>query len=160
MNELTPRGQRVSEVVVEVFRENGLLLRAGDALCAPVGLTSARWQVMGIIEHGPASVAQIARTMGLTRQSVRETAGALVRDGLAVLAPNPQHRTARLLAVTERGAAVMRKLAGVQARWANAIGARCSKAEIEALLAGLRRLGERVEAAPPLGARLPGRRAK
>jgi len=158
MGELTPRGLRFSEIVVEIFRDNGLLLQAGDALCLPLGLTSARWQVMGIIEHGPASVAQVARAMGLSRQSVRETAGALVRDGLAVFTPNPQHRTARLLSVTARGAETMRRLAGVQARWANAIGARASKSELDAMLAGLRRLGELVQSAGPDGAPARGRR--
>ena len=36
-------------LVIEVFRLNGDLLAAGDALVGDLGLTSARWQVLGAI---------------------------------------------------------------------------------------------------------------
>ena len=61
----------VTELVLETFRLNGQLLAAGDALVAKVGLTSARWQVLGAIalSAAPLPVAHIARNMGLTRQA-------------------------------------------------------------------------------------------
>ena len=71
---LSRGGQTFSELLVEVFRVNGLLLAAGDDLARPAGLTSARWQVLGVVDHGPVTVAQVARIMGLTRQSVRWSA--------------------------------------------------------------------------------------
>ena len=46
--------------------------------------SSARWQVLGIVEHGPSPVAHIARTMGLTRQGVQGIADILTRDGYNV----------------------------------------------------------------------------
>ena len=36
-----------TELVLDVFRLNGLLLAAGDHLTAGEGLTAARWQVLG-----------------------------------------------------------------------------------------------------------------
>jgi hypothetical protein len=61
----------VSDLSVEVFRLNGELLAAGDALVAELGLTSARWQVLGAIALSPAPlpIAHVARNMGLRRAS-------------------------------------------------------------------------------------------
>src|SRR5688572_11474883 len=92
-----------SEIVIEVFRVNGLALAAGDRLARPAELSSARWQVLGVVDHGPATVASVARTMGLTRQSVQLTANALVESGHVELVDNPDHRTARLIAITAAG---------------------------------------------------------
>ena len=39
----------LTALIVEVFRLNGCLLEAGDSLVGDVGLTSARWQVLGAI---------------------------------------------------------------------------------------------------------------
>lgn len=142
---LSPRGLEFSELLVEVFRVNGLLLAAGDALARPSGLTSARWQVLGVVDHEPSTIAQVARTMGLTRQSVRETADALVRDGLIEFRENPAHRRARLMVLTEPGRAALREVEERQASWANGVGDRLPLAELRAAVATLRDLGDLLE---------------
>jgi hypothetical protein len=80
----TAAGDAFSALVVQIFRLNGLLLSAGDALAEPAGQTSARWRVLAAVEDKPRSVAQIARAWGLARQSVQGVADVVVRDGLAV----------------------------------------------------------------------------
>lgn len=145
MTELSPSGWAFSELLVEVFRVNGLLLAAGDELARPAGLTSARWQVLGVVDHGPATVAQVARTMGLTRQSVQQTTDALVRDGLVALVPNPAHRRARLMTLTPEGRTALRYVEAEQAGWANAIAERLPRTELTACLAVLRDLGDLLE---------------
>jgi DNA-binding MarR family transcriptional regulator len=137
MNRLTRRGELFTEIVLEVFRLNRLLLDAGDELTAPVGLTSARWQVLGIVEHGPAPVAQNARTMGLTRQSVQETANGLEAEGFIEFAPNPRHRRARLLVMTPKGYAAMEVVARRHASWANELGDRHRAAPLEPVVSAL-----------------------
>lgn len=82
MTKLNPNGKAFTELVLEVFRLNGRLLEAGDRLTQPVGLSSARWQILGVVEHGPITVAHVARIMGLTRQSVQQTANSLEKEGL------------------------------------------------------------------------------
>jgi DNA-binding MarR family transcriptional regulator len=82
MSEPSANGSAFTELILDVFRLNGLLLEAGDRLTHPVGLSSARWQVLGVVEHQPTPVAHVARIMGLTRQSVQQTADALASDGL------------------------------------------------------------------------------
>jgi DNA-binding MarR family transcriptional regulator len=145
MTGLSPRGWTFSELLVEVFRVNGLLLAAGDELARPAGLTSARWQVLGVVDHGPATVAQVARAMGLTRQSVRQTADALVRDGLVELTDNPAHRRARLMALTPAGRAALRYVEERQASWASAIAERLPHTDLRAALAVLRDLADLLE---------------
>lgn len=142
---LSPPGQVFSALLVEVFRVNGLLLAAGDELARPAGLTSARWQVLGVVDHGPATVAHVARIMGLTRQSVQQTADALVRDELVALVPNPTDRRAKLMTLTPAGRTALRYVEERQAGWANTIAERLPPAELKACLAALRDLGDMLE---------------
>ncbi len=73
-------GEAATDVFCATFRAKTLLLEAGDRLGAPEGLTSARWQVLGAIAlaERPLTVPQIARRMGLTRQSVHAIVQRLV----------------------------------------------------------------------------------
>ncbi|GAA2139037.1 MarR family winged helix-turn-helix transcriptional regulator [Glycomyces algeriensis] len=143
--QLSPRGLAVSELAIEVFRANGALLAAGDALARPAGLTSARWQVLGVIDHAPATVADIARTMGLRRQSVQQTADALTADGLAAFTENPRHRRAKLLAPTEAGHRALAEVERAHADWADALAASLAPSQIEAATAALRALTTALE---------------
>src|SRR5580704_15137471 len=95
----------ITELVLETFRLNGRLLAAGDALVADLGLTSARWQVLGAVALSPVplSVAQIARNMGLTRQAVQRLTDEIEGDGLLRFAPNPHHQRAKLVLLTAKG---------------------------------------------------------
>jgi DNA-binding MarR family transcriptional regulator len=128
------RGEPLTELILEVFRFNGRLLQAGDALVADIGLTSARWQVLGAIALSPAPlpVAHIARNMGLTRQSVQRLANELAKDGLIRFAPNPHHDRAKLALLAEQGAAVYRKAMTRQAPWAAVLRSRLKAKDIEA----------------------------
>jgi DNA-binding MarR family transcriptional regulator len=111
-----------TRLVLLVFRLNGLLLDAGDRLAAPVGQTSARWQVMGVIDHEPLTVSAVARVMGLRRQSVQRTADLLAADGVAEYVDNPADRRARLLTLTPAGRRALRKIEHAQRRWAAELG--------------------------------------
>ena len=134
-----------SEIVIEVFRVNGLALAAGDRLARPAELSSARWQVLGVVDHGPATVASVARTMGLTRQSVQLTANALVESGLVELIDNPDHRTARLIAITAAGRRALRKVEARHAAWADRLGRQLGLPDLRTTLDGLRRVRAALE---------------
>lgn len=143
------RAQAFTELLLEVFRVNGLLLAAGDALTRPVGLTSARWQVLGVVEHGPVPVAHVARTMGLSRQSVQVTANGLKRDGFVTFAENPHHRRAKLLCLTDKGEEALVTLREQQALWAERIGSEHELADLERALETLRGLRGSLEGDVP-----------
>jgi DNA-binding MarR family transcriptional regulator len=137
-----------SRLALEVFRLNGALIEAGDAVVAPLGLTSARWQVLGAIaESGEAlTVAGIARSMGLARQSVQRVVDDLAAASLLRFAPNPHHRRARLVRFTERGAAAF---AEAGRRWlpvADALAAHLTPGEAERVVAALRAAREHLQA--------------
>ena len=134
------RAQAFTDLLLEVFRVNGLLLAAGDDLTRPVGLTSARWQVLGVAEHGPVPVSHVARTMGLSRQSVQITANGLARDDFVVFADNPHHRRAKLLRLTEKGERALLYVREQQALWAERIGSEHELADLQKTLETLRRL--------------------
>ena len=127
----TAAGEAFSEFVVHVFRLDGLLTAAGDALAAPVGQTSARWRVLAAVDPTPRTVAQIARAWGLARQSVQRVADVLERDRLVTYEDNPEHRRAKLLRLTPHGHSVLRELQAAQSEWANALGQQVGATELQ-----------------------------
>ena len=109
-------------LVVQVFRLNGMLTAAGDALAAPAGQTSARWRVLAAVEQEPMTVAQIARAWSLARQSVQRIADLLEHDGLVSYEANPAHRRASLVRLTPQGRSALRRIQAAQHEWADELG--------------------------------------
>jgi len=112
----------MSELVVHVFRLNGLLTAAGDAMAAPTGQTTARWRVLAAIEEAPLTVPQVARAWWLSRQSVQRVADLLVDEGFAEYEENPGHRRSKLLRITQPGRSALRTIRNAQREWADALG--------------------------------------
>jgi DNA-binding MarR family transcriptional regulator len=133
----TPEEEAFTQLVLLVFRLNGLLLAAGDRLAGPAGQTSARWQVMGVIDHAPMTVAGIARVMGLRRQSVQRTADLLAADGVAEYLDNPADRRARLLTLTPRGRRALRAIERAQFEWARNHGEAIGRKRLESAVSAL-----------------------
>lgn len=135
-------------LVIEVFRLNGDLLAAGDALVSDLGLSSARWQVLGAIALTPVPVpvAHLARNMGLTRQAVQRIVDEMCADGFVRLEPNPHHRRAMLVVMTERGEGAYRAASERQGRWAEGLAAKLSPEEIESAADLLREMQRRLAA--------------
>jgi DNA-binding MarR family transcriptional regulator len=136
----TPAGDAFSALVVQVFRLNGLLLSAGDALAEPAGQTSARWRVLAAVEDKPLTVAQIARGWGLARQSVQRVADVLVREGIAAYEENPNHLRAQLLVLTPTGRSALGSIQAAQRAWANALGAEIGETDLRQASAILSRV--------------------
>jgi DNA-binding MarR family transcriptional regulator len=137
----------VTELVLETFRLNGRLLAAGDALVAELGLTSARWQVLGAIALSPVPlpVAHIARNMGLTRQAVQRLANEMERDELVRFGPNPHHQRATLVLLTPRGRAAYDAAMKRQGPWARGLASGLSSKQVNAATATLRTIRERLD---------------
>jgi DNA-binding MarR family transcriptional regulator len=142
----TKTGKAFTALILEIFRFNGRLLTAGDRLTKPLHLSSTRWQVLGAVEQRPLSVAQIARNMGLARQSVQTLADRLNADRIIEYAPNPDHQRAKLVCLTEAGRHLMKDLAKRQIHWANRVAAGTNAKEIEVALDLIKKLRLRLEA--------------
>ena len=147
MNRYTPQAAVLTDLILEVFRLNGQLLAQGDHLTAQLGLTSARWQVLGALalESRALTVAQIARKMGLKRQSVQRLVDILVTQGVLLLRENPEHKRAKLVELTSTGRELYQQLEQIQIQWVNDLA---QGIELEALnysIALLRQLRQRLE---------------
>jgi len=143
----TPTGEAATDVILSTFRANSLLLGAGDLLGAREGLTSARWQVLGAIAlaERPLTVPQIARRMGLTRQSVHATVKRLVGDGLLEIAPNADHRRSPLVDLTGSGRSRYEAIDRMQAAWVNGLARGLDRSDLETAARVLDELSRRLE---------------
>jgi DNA-binding MarR family transcriptional regulator len=143
----TDRGQAATELVLRTFRANGLLLTAGDQLTAEEGLTSARWQVLGAVALAgrPLTVPQIARRMGLTRQSVQASVNRLRAEGLVEAEDNPDHRRSPLIRLTERGSRAYAALDRRQIAWINELTEGIDTGDLATAARVLGELSERLE---------------
>ncbi|MFF2194792.1 MarR family winged helix-turn-helix transcriptional regulator [Streptomyces sp. NPDC058157] len=130
----------LSRTALGVFRLNGQFLAVSEELARPAGLTAAWWQVLGAVLARPLPVAEIARTMGITRQSVQRVADLLAAEGLAEYLPNPAHRRAKLLRPTEEGRAAVARIGPAHAELAARLTALLGEAALAETAAALERL--------------------
>ena len=141
----TAAGAAVTGLILETFRLNGRLLSAGDALCRDLGLTSARWQVMGAIDAAPLPVAHIARTMGLTRQAVQRVTNDLAAEGFVTFQDNPHHRRAKQVALSARGRSALNLITARQIEWSNRLAATLAAETLATATAVMATLCQRLE---------------
>lgn len=151
----TPEADLLTGVILAVFRTNGCLLSNGDALVGPLGLTSARWQVLGAVAMSdtPLSAPKIATVMGITRQGSQKQINLLVKEGLLEPQPNPTNKRSPLYVLTKRGRNIYAELDRTQARWANQLVKGLSVEDLVAAERVLDVLSERLEVSSNRGAR-------
>lgn len=121
----TPAGAAVTDLILDLFNLNNRMLAAGDKLVGELGLTSARWQVLGTIAAAsqPQPVAWLARDMGANRQNVQRIVNDLEQAGLLALENNPHHRRASLVVLTDKGRQAFNTAMQLQAPWINKLSA-------------------------------------
>jgi DNA-binding MarR family transcriptional regulator len=130
----TPAGEALTNVVLDLFRLSSLLLTAGDRLVAGLGLTSARWQILGAITYAaerPQPVAWLARDLGANRQNVQRIVNDLHKESLVAFEVNPHHRRAPLVVLTEKGKRTFEAAMELQAPWVNSLADGLSVKDIE-----------------------------
>jgi DNA-binding MarR family transcriptional regulator len=120
-----------------VFRVNGLLMNAGEAITRPVGQSSARWQVLGGVGYGPRTVADIAKSIGHARQSVQRIADVLANEGLVAFRDNPGDRRTFLVELTPAGLEVLTAIYDRQVKWSERITSKLSVEQLDALATAL-----------------------
>src|SRR5262245_4480215 len=129
----TPAGEAMTRLMLDLFRFDSLALTAGDRLVAELGLTSARWQILGALVAAERSqpVAWIARDLGANRQNVQRIINDLHRGGLVVFEPNPHHRRAQLVVLTDKGRRSFEAAMELQAPWVNRLTEGVAVKELE-----------------------------
>lgn len=142
---MTDEQDLLSGMAKAVFRLNGQLLAIGEELARPAGLTASWWLVLGSVLSSPRSVADIARDIGVTRQSVQRTADILVARNLAEFRANPAHRRAKLLAPTDPARNAIRAIAPAHRSYAEVLVSELGVEEAERMLGDLGRLSETLQ---------------
>lgn len=126
----TPAGAVLTDLIIPVIQLEAHLSRAGEAIAASGGQTLARWLTLEMVAEQPATVAQVARRLDLTRQSVQRIADLLERDGLTEYVDNPAHQKSRLVRLTRRGRQTLGVIQTAQRAWANTVGAKIGEANL------------------------------
>jgi DNA-binding MarR family transcriptional regulator len=150
----TRASQAFTDLILDVFRLNGQLLSAGEALTRPARQTSARWQVLGALDEGARTVADIGRRMGLTRQSVQRTADLLEADGLLSYGVNPAHQRAKLAMLTSRGRTTLDGITARQIEWANRIASRLVEDDLKQAILTLQQVRDAMNNAAVSGGQM------
>jgi DNA-binding MarR family transcriptional regulator len=146
-NQRTPAGEALTNVILDLFRLNSLVLTAGDRLVARLGLTSARWQILGAIAYAerPQPVAWLARDLGANRQNVQRIVNDLLKEDLVVFEVNPHHRRAQLVVLTDKGKRTFHAAMELQAPWVNSLSDGLSVKDIETVHRVVRALRKKLE---------------
>jgi DNA-binding MarR family transcriptional regulator len=115
----TSAGAALTDLILELFSLNNRIIVAGDRLVAGLGLTSARWQILGAIVAAdrPQPVAWLARDTGAHRQNIQRIVNDLEKEGLVAFEPNPHHRRAQLVVLTDKGKQTYEAAMRLQAPW-------------------------------------------
>jgi DNA-binding MarR family transcriptional regulator len=143
----TPSGEALTGVILDLFRCTSLLLTTGDRLVAPLGLTSARWQVLGAIvaARQPQPVAWLARDMGGNRQNVQRIINDLEKEGLIAFEANPHHRRAQLVVLTPKGRQTFDAAMRLQTPWINRLADGIAVKDVETVRRVIDALRQKLE---------------
>jgi len=142
-----PKRKLFLDLVRGIFRLNGLLLADGDRMAERVGLTSARWKVIGVIalSSSGVTVPGIARQLGQSRQAVQRITDVMQSDGLIRYVENPRHKRSALVQLTDEGLEVYQALRNLQDPWAIGLIDDAPMEELESALRLIQRLIHRME---------------
>lgn len=132
---------------MSVFAVNGLIIHAGENIVAPLGQSSARWQVLGRAFNS-ATVASIARDIGHARQSTQRVANALVMDGLLEYRPHPGDRRTQVVELTEHGREMLEQIYARQMDWSRAVVEQIGEPRLAEATASLRIIAARLGVLP------------
>jgi len=138
------RNEALSDMSLEVFRLTARLNNVAERLSRQAGLSSARWQVLGTLDNAGEAlpVAEIARRMGLQRQSVQRTTDTLEEEGFLTFAPNPRHRRAKLAELTSKGHDALGRMRELREAWADSLKHELSLKELQQATSTLVQLRE------------------
>ena len=134
-----------SRFALVVFWVNGLLMNNGEKLTKPLGQSSARWQVLGRASFDPQTVAQMARDMGLSRQSVQRIVNVLKSDGLVRLEEIPTDKRTSVVTLTDAGQKVLAAIYARSSQWTERILSRIPVDEFENAIEQLSHIGTILE---------------
>ena len=136
-------------LILDLFTLSNRMLSAGDRLVADLGLTSARWQVLGriVAAERPQPVAWLARDMGANRQNIQRIVNDLEKEGIVAFRANPHHRRAQLVILTDKGQQAFDAAMRLQAPWVNKLSEGLAVVDLETAHRVIAALRQRLDGA-------------
>ena len=133
----------MSEVIRRVLDESRELVEQmaqfREQMARRAGVTHASWRVLAAAGPGR-TVPQLARRLGVKRQSVQRLADQLVESGRARYVTNPDHRRSPFLTITDSGESTLESLRRELADGESDLGAELEHEELETAIYVLRSL--------------------
>lgn len=144
------KSEALTEIMLEIFRLNARLLEKGNQMVTPLGMTSARWQVLGAIALSGKAVScpQIAAAMGVTRQGAQKQLNLALDDQLVTAHDNPRNFRSPLYELTTAGNEAYGKAMALQAVWSKALARGITLSDWQTTLTVLRELDARLRSTP------------
>ena len=139
--------------LVGIFGEAARLSAKARLLFAGVragtGLTGSELMTLATIGHGraPQTVAQLCRYLGSPRQVIQRAIKVLERERCITVTPNPDHKRAPLLRVTDKGRRMVRRADAATLQIAADLARGCDLDRAGAAHTGLISLSEHVDRA-------------
>jgi DNA-binding MarR family transcriptional regulator len=127
-----------------IFEVNRLLRDEGERIARAAGQTNSRRLVLQAAAAAAVTVADIARQLGLQRQSVQRVADDLVEEGLAEYEVNPRHRVSRLLIPTSKGRGALDAIGRAHQTWLEDLDQGVGQFDWAALNTDLQRIADAV----------------
>ncbi len=130
--------------VVSVMRAEQIFLNRATAILRPLGLTFARYQVLGMLRWtGPLTHGAIAHGLWITPATVTSGVDRLERAGLCRRAAHPSDARASLVEVTAKGRRLFdRSVEALNAELFGSVGLSSDELELLSGLIGKIRLAE------------------
>jgi DNA-binding MarR family transcriptional regulator len=146
MSASPPHGSALNELMRESFLLNRSLLEAARQLTESTGVSGAQWGVLAALDFGgePRTVAETARQMALTRQSVQRVSDVLADNNLVKYLPNPADKRAKLVEVTPAGRALLKQLEERQHAWVAGVASNHSDLDINAAAELVKNIRQRI----------------
>jgi DNA-binding MarR family transcriptional regulator len=136
-NDTDPHAEEVDRLVADVLECAGALRRYGDALTRPLGQTEVRWAVLSVLSGGARTVPQVARRLGVTRQSVQRVANLLAAEGFIERVVNPDNARSPLFRLTRHGEEVLTAITRAADPWLRRVGKELSLEDLRRARAAL-----------------------
>lgn len=137
----------LTKIILMVFRLSGSLLERGNSLVKPLGLTSARWQVLGALATAekPLTCPQIGTSMGISRQGTLKQLDLLEAEGFVETLENAHRQRSPLYNLTKRGRNKYRSAMTLQEHWVAELCQDLTRPELKTTADVLVKLSKRLE---------------
>lgn len=134
--------------IVDLIAQARRVSRSWSGLSASESaVTGAERDVLDfLVFEGAATVPQIARSRGVSRQHIQKRADALVEKGLAEFVENPAHKTSRLLEASVKGERTHATASRGEAEVLQHLSGKISPKDIETARAVFQTIAKEVEA--------------